>query len=283
MSLKDDLSMLKNKLENIEENFDFKLKEVEDKETKFKKMDEQIEEFISKKDGLIKLNVGGKIFQTRISTLLSVKDTLFSRIYSSSVDNNENLTELFFDRSFDHFHIILEYLRTKDFCRKGMHKAEIEELQLETEYYNIEGINKILAEKCKEVEFVNFESSPRHSTTGTHNVQDLNDRTCMKGICVGSPYNIIIEMNFEHEFDKIEIGGYGGNSSVWYAGNGSNANIFTSNDKSKWTNVGKIPSNYNATITTISLTQKTTAKYIKFEHNSYLGIGFLKVIRFGSY
>ena len=141
-------------------------------------------------------------------------------------------------------------------------------------------MNKILLEKCKEVEFVSFESSPRHGTTATHNVKDLTDRSCMKGICVGSPYNIIIEMNFEHEFEKIEVGGYAGNSSLWYAGNGSNANIFTSNNKSTWTNVGKLPSDYNGTVKTCIL-KRTTAKYIKFEHNSYLGIGFLNVIRYG--
>jgi len=281
MSLKDDLFGLKSKLENIEDEFENKLKEVEDKETKFKKMDEQIEEFISQKDALIKLNVGGKYFQTRISTLLSVKDTLFNRIISSAVDNKETLTELFFDRSFDHFHIILDYLRTKEFNPKGLPKTEIEEILLETEYYNITGISSILAERLKEVEFVNFESSPRHGTTATHNVNDLNDKSCMKGICVGSPYFIIIEMNYDHEFDKIEVGGYAGNSSVWYAGNGANSNIFTSNDKKTWTNVGKLPSDYNGTVKSVSL-KKTIAKYIKFEHNSYLGIGYLKVFRYGS-
>jgi hypothetical protein len=68
---------------------------------------------------------------------------------------------------------------------------------------------------------------------------------------------------------------------MWYPGNGSGASILTSKDKSSWVEVGKIPSNYTSTITTVKL-KRTVAKYIKFQHNSYLGIGFLNIIRYGT-
>lgn len=279
--LKDDLSGLKSKLENIEGEFENKLKEVENKETKFKKIDEQIEELISKKDSVIKLNVGGKIFLTKTSTLLSIKDTLFSKIVTSALDKNEAINELFFDRSYDQFHIILDYLRTKNFSAKGMTKWEIDDLQAEADYYGITAISDVLLELQKEVEFVSFESSGRYSTAGTHNVKDLTDKSLMKGICVQSPYYIIIELNFEHEFDKIDVGGWNGNSSLWYIGNGSNAQIFTSKNKTTWDEVGKLPSNLGATITQVPL-KRSSGKYIKFQHNSYLGIGYLKIYRYGT-
>lgn len=279
-NIKNDLSGLKSKLESIEGEFENKLKEVESKDAKFKKIDEQIEELISKKDSLIKLNVGGKIFQTKLSTLLSVKDTLFAKIIVSYQESNESFTELFFDRSFDQFHIILDYLRTKSFNPKGMTKPEIDDLKTEVEYYGISEIDEVLTDLQKEVEFVSFEGSPRYSTAGTHNVKDLKDKSLMKGICVQSPYDIIINLNFEHEFDKIEIGGWNGNTSLWYPGNGSNSKILTSKDKKTWVEVGTIPSNYGATIQTVSL-KKSSAKHIKFQHNSYLGIGYLNVIRIG--
>lgn len=281
MSIKDDLSGLKSKLENIEDKFDTQLKEVENKEAQFKRIEEQIDELIKNKDSVIKLNIGGRVYQTRISTLLSVKDTLFAKIISSAVDNNETITELFFDRSFDHFDTILDFLRTKKFTPKGLCKSDVDELKEEVDYYGIKEIDDVLAELQKEVEFVSFESSGKYSTAGTHRVEDLKDRSMTKGICVQSPYYITIELNFEHEFEKIELGGYNGNSSLWYPGNGSNASILTSKNKTDWTEVGKIPSNYGATITTVSL-KRSVAKYIKFQHNSYLGIGFLQIIRIGN-
>lgn len=281
MSIKNDLSNLKSKLDNIEGEFENKLKEVENKESKFKKIDEQIEELISKKDSVVKLNVGGKIFQTKISTLLSVKDTLFSKLITNALDNKEPTNEFFFDRSFDYFHYILDYLRTKQFKPKGLSKFDIDELKEEAEYYGISYIDEIITELQKEVEFVSFSSSGRYSTAGTHNsVNDLTDMSLMKGICVQSPYYIVIELNFEHEFEEIDIGGWNGNTSLWYPGNGSGATILTSTDNSNFKEVGKIPSNYSSTITRVKLT-RSTAKYIKFQHNSYLGLGYLKVYRLG--
>ena len=278
--LKDDLSGLKSRLENIEGEFENKLKEVENKESRFKIIDEQIEELINKKDSVIKINVGGKVFQTKISTLLSSKDTLFCKIVTKALDNNETLTDLFFDRSYDQFDLILDFLRTKKFSAKGMTKWEIDEFKEEVDYYGISEISDILSELQKEVDFVSFESSGRYSTAGTHILQDLKDKTLMKGICVQSPYFITIELNFEHEIDKIDVGGWNGNSSLWYVGNGSGCQVLTSKNKSDWTSVGTI-NNLGASIQTVTL-KKTNAKYIKFQHNSYLGLGYLKVYRVGS-
>jgi uncharacterized protein YdcH (DUF465 family) len=279
MSNKVDLSGLKSKLESIEGEFESKLKEVENKESKFQRMDKQIDELLSKNDSVVKLNVGGKIFQTKLSTLLSQKDSLFCRIANNYAEKNEQITEIFFDRSYTYFPKILDYLRTKKISVKGMRKIELDDFEEECKYYGIDAVEDIIAELKKEVEFVSFESSGRYSTAGTHKVEDLKNPNMMGGICVQSPYYIIIELNFEHEFEKIEIGGWNGNSSLWYAGNGANAQILTSTDKSKWTDVGKIPSNLGASIQTVTL-KRSIAKYIKFQHNSYVGIGYLKIHRY---
>lgn len=279
--LKNDLSGLKSKLENIEGEFESKLKEVENKEQRFQKIDQQIEDLVAKKDSIVKLNVGGKVFQTKISTLTSVKDSLFSKIISVSLENNEPITELFFDRSFLHFHIILDFLRTKKFDHKGLSKYDIDDIKAECEYYGISSFDDILMELQKEVEFVSFESSGQYSTAGTQRVEDLKDSSLMKGICVQSPYYITITLNFEHEFESIDIGGWNGNNSLWYPGNGSGSQILTSVDNSKWTEVGKIPSDFGGKIQTVSL-KRSVAKYIKFQHNSYVGLGYLKIHRYNS-
>jgi hypothetical protein len=279
-NIKNDLSGLKSRLENIEGEFDNKLKEVENKEEKFKKLDQQIDELVSKKDQIVKLNVGGKIFQTKTSTLLSVKDTLFSKIISSYIEKGETIGELFFDRSFNHFPMILDYLRTKKFSFGKLSKPELDDIEAECNYYGITEIEAIIEDMKKEIDFVSFESSGRYSTAGTHLLADLKNKNLMGGICVQSPYFITIELNFEHEFDTIEVGGWNGNSSLWYVGNGASAKILTSKDKTNFAEVGVLPSNLSATIQVVKL-KKTSAKYIKFQHNSYLGIGYLKIFRFG--
>jgi hypothetical protein len=132
------------------------------------------------------------------------------------------------------------------------------------------------------VEFVNFEFSGPYvygqGYVGTNNVSDLKDKSLTKGIVATHPGWIILELNKEWEFSEIEIAGYNGNTTAFAVSNGANCQILTSKDKSNWTTVGTIPANYGAYIQKVRLT-KTTAKYIKFQHTSYLGIGYLDVLK----
>jgi hypothetical protein len=275
--LKDDLMGLKSKLENLEKEFEVKLSDVNKKEEKFKQIDKQIEELVNKKDKIVKLNIGGKIFQTKTSTLFNVKDTLFYKLICSSLENNEDLTkEIFIDRSYTYFPLILDFLRTKKFNLKGMSKFELDDLESEINYYGISDIQSVLEDLRKEVEFVSFTSTPQYSTAGTHRLEDLKNRNLTGGICVQSPYWITIELNFEHEITKLEIAGWNGNTSLWYPGNGAGAKILTSADNVNFVEVGTIPTTFGAAIITVPVT-RTMAKYIKFEHNSYLGLGFLNI------
>jgi hypothetical protein len=277
--LKEDLIGLKSKLENLEKEFETKLKDVEEKESKFKKLDDHINEIVNTKDTVLKLNVGGKVFSTKISTLLSVKDTLFYKLISTSVENsNEVCKEIFFDRSYRHFPFILDYLRTKKFSVKGYTVYDIEDIAEEAEYYGLSEILNVVNDLQKEVEFIKMEAAPQYSTAGTNRLEDLKDRSLMTGVCVQSPYHIIIELNFEHYLEDMEIGGWNGNTSMWYPGNGSGTKIYTSSDKNTWKEVGTIPTTYGATIIKIKLIP-STGKFVKFQHNSYLGIGFLNFIR----
>jgi hypothetical protein len=279
--LKDDLLNLKSKLESIEEQLEGQLKDLEVREDKWNKMDDQVTDIIKNKNDVIRFNIGGKKFATKTETLLSVKDTIFYQlILSKKIDLKQ---EIFFDRSPKMFPFILDFLRYHKIDFKRFNKEEIEELQIEADYYEIGKIADELADRRKEIEFVSFVSNGNYSSSGeiagTNNVEDLKDRTCNKGICAASPGWIIIELNNEWEFDEIEIGGYGGNSSLWGPTNGSGASILTSKDRNVWTTVGEIPSNYTNTIQNVKLT-RSTGRYIKFQGNSYLGIGYLEIKKY---
>jgi hypothetical protein len=277
--LKQELTNLKTKLEEIELELENKSQEVTIREEKWKQMESQVNQIIdTKTDEIVKFNVGGKKFSIRKESLLKYKDTLFYKIAVSERFNFSQ--EIFFDRSTQFFPFILDYLRGNDFDYTRFSRDENEELLLEAEYYELTDVVEHLKEKMKEIEFVRFETNGVYTLSsvvvGTNKVEDLNDSIGNKGICAISPGWILIELNNEWEFDEIEVKGFCGNSTAWYAGNGSGAQIMTSIDKTTWKTVGTLPSNYGANVITVKLT-KSSGRYIKFSGNSYVGIGYLKI------
>jgi hypothetical protein len=269
--LKSDLLGLKSKLENLEKAL---VSEVKNESTlKFRNIDDEVEAILNSKDEVITLNVGGKNFPIKVSSMLNIKGSLFAEL----VKRSDNAKTFFFDRSYYLFPKILDYLRTKTFSVKDMNKFDREDFLEECRYYGLKEIVDKLEEINREISFVSLDAAPQYSSAGTHRLEDLNDETLTKGICVSAPYHIIIELNSDHNIVSIDVGGYNGNSNLWYVGNGSGAKIYTSCDKISWTEVGTI-SSLGATIRNIVLTP-SIGRYIKFQHNSYLGLGYLKIYK----
>ena len=110
--LRDELLNLKTKLENLESELTNQMMDLEVKAEEWHKRDEEVGELAKKhKDVIITLDIGGKNFQTKLETLLSLKDTLFYKIFlANRLDLKQ---EIFIDRNYDNFHFILSYLRKK--------------------------------------------------------------------------------------------------------------------------------------------------------------------------
>jgi len=229
------------------------------------------------------LNIGGRDFFVNASTLTRNKGTLFEKlIISNKIDLSE---EVFFDRSFKYFNYILQYLRTAKFNHSGLSKADLEELCIEAKFYEILGLADIIDELKKEIRFIAFFYNAPYVysgiTCGTNRIEDFNDndtRSLSLGICANSPGWITFEINYENEIEDIEIGGYNGNTTYWGPTNGSGAKISTSIDNKNFIEVGTIPSSFGTLIVRVRLT-KTKAKYIKFTHTSYLGLGYFKIFK----
>ena len=281
--LKGDLKGLKDRLNAIEDDFNVKLADVEKKNEKYADIDKRIADYISVNGkNLVCLNIGGKVFKTRLSTLLSEKDTFFYYIAAQRLENNQKVEEeMFFDRSYACFDFFMDYLRTKRFCLLNKTKGDLDELQSDSLYYGFSVISDQIEELMKEVVFVSMEgSSAKYSNCGDHNVKDLHDKNLNKGISVQSPYTLIIEFNMQHTFKEIEVGGFNGNTNSFAVSNGSNTKIYVSNDKVNWgSQVGTLPSDYGNKIQKVTLTSLCTAKYIKFQNTTYLGMGYLNIIR----
>jgi hypothetical protein len=281
--LKDELLNLKGKLENLEGELTNQMMELEVRAEEWHKKDEEVEALIkAKKDQIVTLNIGGKLFQTKLETLLSVKDTIF---YAMILSKNFDFTkELFIDRKSKYFHHILSYLRNKKFSGKDLNSADFDIILEEAEFYEIQDMIDIIVEMRREIKYVSFESSGTYSSggvmAGTNNVEDLNnfeDKTCMKGIVTNSPGWIILQLNRDCEWEEGEIGGWKGNTNIFSSSNGNGASIMTSMDKNNWNTVATIPSNFGNSITPFRCNTRTKCKYIKFNCSSHLGIGYFKI------
>lgn len=273
------LLSLRFRLQEIHTNvLDIK-KSIKSTDDHFNKLQQKSSEILLIKQDNINLNIGGKIFQTKIPTLLAFKDTLFYNIIVKSFEDDSEMKtkELFFDRSYTHFDFFLSYMRTKQYSLKGYRRYQLEEIARDAEYYGFKEISDDIELLLKEVRIVKMESSKLHPNCGSGKIEDLNDESLQTGICTNySPYFITFELDFEHEFDCIDIAGYDGKKGTWYANYGASCNIMTSMDKKNWKNVGNLPYDYGAKIQTVKL-KLSSAKYLKFQHNSYIGIGYLKI------
>ncbi|KAJ5076460.1 hypothetical protein M0811_06460 [Anaeramoeba ignava] len=98
----------------------------------------------------IKINVGGKIFETLTTTLLKWKNSKFEEIITNQKQFpiiNDGI--IFFDRNPKYFEIILDYLRTSEITipTKLENKKGLEILIKESKYYSIHSLTQLLNEK----------------------------------------------------------------------------------------------------------------------------------------
>ena len=281
VGLRDELYLLKGKLEQLEKELTDQMMELEIQAEKWAKLDEDAEAILKEKNHLILLDVGGTKFQTKLETLISVKDTLFYRLV---LEKKLDLTkEIFIDRDPEYFHVILSFLRNKKVNLNNYSSKSLNKIREEAEFYEVADLNNNIDEVLSQVYFVKFTHNGDYRSgdqlAGTQKVEDLNnyeDRSMMKGICATSPGWIIFEINREVEFEEIEVGGWSGNSGLWGNTNGNAARVLTSIDGINFNDVGTVGSSLNS-ITTQKL-KKSRAKYLKIQSTGYLGIGYLRII-----
>jgi hypothetical protein len=215
ISIRDELMNMKMKLESLEEDLTKQLVEAEIKYKKWNEIDKEVEEMRQNQTDIVSLNVGGKIFQTRLDTLLSIKDTLFYKIIVSK--RVDVLDPIFIDRNHKLFRFILSYLRYQIVNISKLDTFDIEDLNEEANFYEIEGLSGYIEEARRDVKYLSFETNGQYfsgnTLAGTNRIEDLNnfeDRSATKGICATHPGWIILELNRETEIEKLEVAGWEG-------------------------------------------------------------------------
>lgn len=145
---------------------------------------------------------------------------------------------------------------------------------------NLSSFENIIRKK-KPPSITKFEFSGSYMSgnnlAGTNNLNDLNDTSLMKGICAVSPGWIVFEFSYIAKISSLKIAGWHGNPNIWGPGNGTGGNIYVSTDKNSWDLIGNIPNIAEKSIKTVHLNEAKAAKYLKFQNNGYLGIGYFEI------
>lgn len=275
---KEEFQKIQSQLLEMSKNYKAMTSKINLEIEKSKVKDELIEELIkSKGETIITLNVGGQQYQTYLKNLLQAKYSFFYYFYLDRLENKREITQvLFFDRNSTYFHIIMNFLRNKIIILDCYSEEELLDIKREILYFGIwQAYDKFL-ELETNIRIVNMISSGPYFANGvTYSKFDtLHLLGNKKPVYTNaSPYFITLELNKEIEFKNICIGG--SNDILINSSYGANSVISVSKDNVLFTDVGKLPPNYDFN-PRIILLNGAIGKYIRFKHTDYVGIGFLR-------
>ena len=140
-------------LRQVEEQRKQMVKDLEEREERISLIERKVASSTSVasklgKNQMIKLNVGGKIFATNLSTITSVKETFFTGYFNDHFDPKpeEEDNAFFIDRPFEQFQLILNYLRGIDIKQKikTLNESDLIDFIEEVVYYQITPIYDLL-------------------------------------------------------------------------------------------------------------------------------------------
>jgi hypothetical protein len=278
VALKERILSMKGRVDKTESELIAQMNNLSVLDSLWNEIDSYAEYMRRNENHIVNFNVCGKRYSTKVETLLNIKDTFFYKLVTSKKVNLKD--EIFISRDPKMFSLILDYLRKKTINLKRFSKSELVRFRFEAEYFELNDIINEIGDNTQEIDIVGFEFSGPYMSgnveIGTNKLEDVFDKNLYTGgICATSPGYIIFELNKEWEIESVEVGGYGGNTSYWSVENGYSATIEFSTDKDKWTNIGSIPSGFGSNIATVRLSSKKKAKWVRFKHNSLLGIGYV--------
>ncbi|KAI1713336.1 BTB/POZ domain-containing protein [Ditylenchus destructor] len=134
-----------------------------------------------KNSNWVRLNVGGKVFQTTKDTLTRHPDTLLARLVNGELSSDKDETgAILIDRSYEHFDTILNYLRTGvlNFDRS---ENATKELLCEADFYGLQAL----------IEEINKPVRSNHTEAITlctnHDEEDVSGINASGTICFSEP------------------------------------------------------------------------------------------------
>lgn len=307
------IKSLKDKLVSLENNYDHKLKELEQRESKETRLDSKLKEIITLQNDIITFNISGEYIQISKQLINNTPyDNIFRDVISSMEDMGRDLEEIqnvFIDRNPKGFFYILEIMRkgfnqllrsesiesSLKLPRNINHEAFLEDVQF---YFKQDG-DKVLDDfgffYNKDKVRVELNSSgdliikytlsselPNDMLTPyrAHNIRDIKKQSSHKAFFVNYDSNIVFELSEIHMISQIEVKPFTFDMDCWYPGEGAGTFVFSSLDNVEWDFLNAIPDDYGIEHDNTYLINfdRRMAKYIKFQTGDYtLSIAYMKI------
>uniref|UniRef100_G3SXK2 Potassium channel tetramerization domain containing 8 n=1 Tax=Loxodonta africana TaxID=9785 RepID=G3SXK2_LOXAF len=133
---------------------------------------------------VVELNVGGQVYVTKHSTLLSVPDSTLASMFSPSRLPRDSRARFFIDRDGFLFRYVLDYLRDKQLALPE-HFPEKERLLREAEYFQLTDLVKLLSPKVTKQNSLNDEGC--QSDLEDNVSQGSSDALLQRGAAAAAP------------------------------------------------------------------------------------------------
>ncbi len=168
--LRKDIKEFRSKYTDLEKRM---LERIDDTETKYLsivEIDNLMEKYLNSEQ-MVKLNVGGKIFVTKLNILLSFKSSFFYIYFSRLFKENKSIPdEIFIDRNYTYFDYVLDYMKTGKSSFYAVFKDKTDQKQL-AEEISFYGLNAFSNSKSIDVEWSLVKSKPNVTI-----IDDINKR-----------------------------------------------------------------------------------------------------------
>jgi hypothetical protein len=263
---------LRNTADKLETKVRTIYKDIEERVKFYKNVDTKIEE-ISKSDQVVTLNVGGKKYKLKLSSLLKFKDTFFYGLFTKLIEKDFDFVnkEIFIDRGYEFFDYVIETLLYQHTSYGKVNPKNTKAINQEIEYY------KVLSKVAK---LSNQVTADIIKVTSTMNSSDLGEgifdspENESGGTVVTGNQSLIFELSDSLNIASIFLKGTSQNSFY-----GKGAKIAISNDGYTYVNIGKIPKNYGKNGTTITCSSNY-GKFVKITANSNgFGLSYIQFIK----
>lgn len=302
------IKMLKNKLTNLEKNYEEKLVEVELREKKKQRLEEKLKTVVGLQKQLITFNIGGEYMQLNKKVIFNCG---YDNIFKDVVTNIEkmgrspdDIKNVFIDRNAKNLSHIAEIMR-KSFNKSSRDlkiclssELDLKAFQADIEFYFKQDAENVMSDY--EIYKISLGKDTSISLsdliTGfsiktalpsenldpyrANTVKDLLKKNNTKALFVSYDSTLVFELKEMTKISSIELKPFSFDLDSWIPSEGAGTFIFGSSDNIEWDFLNSIPDDYGTEfdITYLVTFDPKNLKYIKFQTGEFtLSISYIKV------
>jgi hypothetical protein len=301
-----EIKILKTKLFSLEDNYTTRIKTMEERDIRRKRLESKISDLVALQLDVVKFRIGDVSFSVSDNLIQSCPyDNIFRDIISSVKEIGKSVTcteKVFIDRNPKHFIYILEIMRKSfsvnkvvlipskisstafiediHFYFKGDSDTVLEDFEIKQEInkkYVTVNINIDIIDSCMASTNLPSENLEPYRASS---YMDIKKSNSAKAYFVSYDSEFIVSLKQSATLTCIELKPFTFDLDSWYPGEGAGTFIFSSTDNVNWDFLSTIPEDYGADMESIYYVNFSprNMRYIKFQTGDFtLSISYLKV------